>query len=271
MNLSNVKWESTSGSPPLVDGDIDLWRADLARDQVSIGPLFGSLSDDEKIRADRFHFARDRERFVVGRATLRKIISSYLGIRPEIIVFSYNRFGKPSLAAGDGRLRFNVSHSRETGLIAVTKDRAVGVDIEFADRNFDVMSVAKGAFSEAEVSRLRSLPAGLRTAAFYEGWTRKEACLKAMGDGLSSSPDQLSAVSAVIRRSEASFESVVDGKATEWSLMSLGIADDYKAALAVEGRIRSVRYWHLPDDAGSLQRREVGSPSAEVPRVLLRT
>jgi 4'-phosphopantetheinyl transferase len=149
------------------------------------------------------------------------------------------------LSEQDGGLRFNVSHSRVIGLIAVTKYREVGIDIEYVNHDFDVLSVAASAFSAEEAERLRILPATLQTAAFFSGWTRKEACLKAMGDGLSSSAEQQAACSAIGDEQWVSFRSSAGDRITDWTLTSVETADEYKAALAVEGTIETVRYWRL--------------------------
>lgn len=247
MRLLQENCRKTLNPSPIRDGEIDLWCVCLEHDQPSIDSFFDSLSEDEKQRANRFVFARDREHFIVGRGTLRTILGGYLGRRPEKISFSYNGFGKPRLAEQDGGLRFNVSHSRGIGLVAVTKHRKVGIDIEYVDREFDVLSVAESAFAPDDAARLKSLPAGSRTAAFFERWTRKEAALKAMGDGLSSSAEHQSAVSAMNDEQGASFTTSTGEKVTDWTVTSLKTADEYKAALAVEGKMGSLRYLQLGD------------------------
>lgn len=269
MKAPRSKPETKPAAPQLIGDGIDLWRIDLNPNQMAIDPLFALLSDDEKTRADRFHFSRDRERFVVARAALRKILGNYLSIEPESIGFRYNRFGKPSLAIGEGRIEFNVSHSRDMGLIAIASDREVGVDVEFVDYDFNVMRAAEGAFSKEDVSRLSLLPADLRTVAFYEFWTRKEACLKAVGDGWSGSPELRLSISAIIRHSEATFESVVDGKTAKWCLKSLEIGDGYKAAIVVNDRIPALRYWNFPNDSGFLQPLGADSRLFGIPRVFV--
>jgi len=241
------KWESASISPALKEGEVHLWKVELDRDPAVISLLYDLLSDDEQQRADRYVFARDRQHFIAGRASLRKIIGGYLGIAPERVGFSTLRFGKPFLEADDGGLRFNVSHSNGIAAIAVSLNREVGVDIEFVDRNFDVAGVAPNVFSSAEVSRISSLPVDLQAETFFSGWTRKEAFLKAMGDGLSSSEELQNAVS-VLNEEDASFRSVENNKIADWSLTSFKIHDDFKAALVVQGEIGTLRYWNMVED-----------------------
>ena len=252
VQLLNENWRKTLKPSPIGEEEIDLWGVFLTHDQPSMHSFFDSLSEDEKHKANRFVFAKDRDAFVAGRGSLRKILGGYLDCRPEQVRFSYNRFGKPGLAAPeDCGLRFNVSHSRGIGVVAVTQDREVGVDIEYVDPDFDVLSVAAGAFFGNEVARLKSLPEESRTAAFFEGWTRKEASLKAMGDGLSSSSEQQLAVSAIQNEQRATFTTTVSGKVTHWTLISLQTGDEFKAALAVEGNIVSLRYFRLANDDSS--------------------
>lgn len=240
--MPNELWQTTANHSHLKDGDIDIWRGDLCADSTSLGAMFGLLSDDEKERAGRYVFERDKERFITGRGMLRKILSSYLGIAPGDVRFSYGPFGKPFLANGTSRLRFNVSHSNGVGVIAITTGRDIGVDIEFVDQSFQIFSVAGSVFSAVEVSRLAALPARSRAAAFFTGWTRKEACLKATGDGLSSEDKIQSAIPAVGEENAVSFSICSHHEIREWSLISLGNDDDYKLALAVEGKLGAMKH-----------------------------
>jgi 4'-phosphopantetheinyl transferase len=145
------------------------------------------LAEDEIKRANRFHFKVDRERFVAGRGMLRVILSSYLGVPPREISFTYGSHGKPGLKRQDGQpaVEFNLAHSAGTAIYALTRDRSVGVDIESSQSDFPVEEVAKNFFSSSELAALQALPRKLRVEAFFKCWTRKEAFIKALGDGLS--------------------------------------------------------------------------------------
>lgn len=241
-------WQSFSDPTPPRASEIDVWRVFLYRDSNSIRMLYDLLSDEEKYRANKYVFATDRERFIACRGTLRKIIGIYLGLGPKEIRLSYHQFGKPFLNNENLRFRFNVSHSHGVGLIAIALDREVGVDIEFVDQSFDVLSVARSAFSEDETAHLKILPRSLQATAFFSGWTRKEAYLKAIGAGLSSSWAYQSAVSLIIGENEVSFKTCFGNEIKNWSLTSLMIDEDYRAALAVEGSIGMVRYWQLSEN-----------------------
>jgi 4'-phosphopantetheinyl transferase len=144
------------------------------------------LADDEINRANRFHFRKDRERFVARRGLLRMILSSYLGMPANEIIFTYGCHGKPGLRQRDGRrtIEFNLAHSGGMAIYAITRDRRVGVDIEVIKHEFPLEIVAEHFFSILEVAALRSLPQSMQRKAFFRCWTRKEAFVKALGDGL---------------------------------------------------------------------------------------
>lgn len=145
--------------------------------------LIKLLDSSEQQRAARFHFAIHRERFIVARAVLRKILSLYTGIAPEEISFVYGEHGKPYLKDNPLNLQFNMSHSHERAVYAVTQEAEVGIDIEKIEPEFRE-DVAKRFFSTTEYTELMQLPDDLRISAFYEIWVRKEAIIKLFGKGL---------------------------------------------------------------------------------------
>ena len=173
--------------PPLGQDEVHVRIACLDRPLAEQSYFESILAEDEINRANRFHFPKDRERFVAGRGLLRVILSSYLGMRPGEIIFTYGSHGKPGLQPQVGRpvIQFNLAHSTGMAIYAITTDRSVGVDIESVQADFPIEDVAKNFFSAAELSALHALPNTLRTEAFFKCWTRKEAFIKALGDGLS--------------------------------------------------------------------------------------
>jgi 4'-phosphopantetheinyl transferase len=172
---------------PLGQGEVHVRIASLERRQSELRFFESILAKDEIDRASRFHFQKDRERFVAGRGLLRMILSSYVGVPPGEIIFTYGSRGKPGLQRQEGRqpIEFNLAHSNGTAIYAITQDRPVGVDIESVKHEFPIESVAERFFSKVEVAALRSLPEDVRRTAFFKCWTRKEAFIKALGDGLS--------------------------------------------------------------------------------------
>jgi 4'-phosphopantetheinyl transferase len=159
-------------------GVVEVWSADLGRDPA---PFESLLSGDEVERANSFYFPRDRRRFVIGRGIVRTLLGEYVGRAPSGLVFSYGPHGRPDL---DG-IAFNVSHSGDRAVLAVASGGDVGVDIEELRPEPAEEQVAERFFSPSEVVELRALPADQQPRAFLSCWTRKEAFIKALGDGLS--------------------------------------------------------------------------------------
>jgi 4'-phosphopantetheinyl transferase len=167
-------------------GRVDVWRLCLDEPSKAEGNA-GVLSPDEMDRASRFHFERDRTRFVRCRSALRCLLAGYLGATAAEIRFEYLASGKPQIAPEDNPrgLHFNVSHSADMALIAVGSALRLGVDIEKIRDDVDAAALAERFFSPRERAGLRALPAHLLVPGFFACWTRKEAFLKATGTGLS--------------------------------------------------------------------------------------
>jgi 4'-phosphopantetheinyl transferase len=236
-------------SPPLdltLDlGEIHVWRVSLAQTESCLQSLQQTLSTDERAKADRFVFPKDRSQFIVSRGALRAILSRYLNISSHIWRFDYNPYGKPSLivAQGGNTLRFNVSHSRGMALIAITKNRDIGVDIEGINPNFSCLEIAEKFFSPLENSVLRSLPEHLQPTAFFTCWTRKEAYIKAVGKGLSIPLNQFD---VSLAPGEPAALLNVEGnpeEASKWSLIELFPSSDMVAAVAVAGDCWKLHCW----------------------------
>jgi 4'-phosphopantetheinyl transferase len=155
--------------------------------EVDAGPLSGLLSADERSRAGRFAFERDRRRYIVARARLRQLLGERLGVAPESLQFVYNPHGKPALARRPGQrdLRFNVAHCGEVAAYAFAGGREVGVDVEAVRELPDADDIAMRFFSRRERAAYMRLPAQERPQGFFNCWTRKEAFVKALGEGLS--------------------------------------------------------------------------------------
>jgi 4'-phosphopantetheinyl transferase len=244
MNSKQYNSPPSTGDLFLSATDVHVWRVCLDPDSRYVSKLFQTLSMDEMHKADKFHFDKDRNRFVVARGTLRKILGRYLNLTPNRISFSYSRYGKPFLDAGNDSLRFNVSHSRGLALIAVTSGREIGIDIEFIDDDREVLKTAKNIFSPAVLSKLRSIDPELRVGAFFRGWTRTEAFFKAVGTGFSDPGKQLS---EPIMPAESYFsaETIRFKEAKNWTLVTLPFDPRYASAVAVEGGIGTIGFHQL--------------------------
>jgi len=202
-------------------GTVQLWEVDL---DAFGGPDL--LSEDERARAARFRFDRDRKRFSAGRTALRIVLANTVKKAPGELTFQYGPAGKPSFAG----VSFNLAHSGARALIAVSDGGAVGVDLEEIHPLDDMVDTARAAFAPGEFDRWRNARAGDRLDLFYRIWTRKEAYLKAIGEGIAQRLQQF----------EVAFEPgetprILHGAEGVWTLADVSKTPDYIAALAIEG------------------------------------
>lgn len=246
MVLLTCPWPAAPASPVLTRDEVHVWCAALDQSETNYFPL---LSPDERARARRFRFERDRQRFVVGRGSLRVILGDYLNSPPEKLQFEYGEHGKPALAAESPSqtLCFNLAHSGDLALYAVTQGRKIGIDLELIHPVPDAQQLAEQFFSLLERAELDALPLDRQLEAFFSGWTRKEAYLKARGDGLAYPLDQFSV--SMSPENPARLLKGKDGpqELSRWSLQSLtpAPAPGYVAALAVEGHTWRLAKWQL--------------------------
>jgi 4'-phosphopantetheinyl transferase len=245
MTSLSQRWLLSPTELTLSRAEVHVWRASLDPDPSGIAPLQHTLSADELQRASRFRFPRDRRRFTVARGVLRDILGRYLDVPPSDIKFRYSAYGKPALADGfdAAGVQFNISHSHEMALFAVTCNREIGVDVEYLGREVRGEDIAERFFSVHERTVLRALPAAAKHQAFLNCWTRKEAYIKAHGEGLSLPLDQFD-VSLAPGEPAALLATHSDPQeAQRWSLRALDPGPDYAAALAVEGHGWELTCW----------------------------
>lgn len=230
-------WPPAPANCRLAADEVQVWCASLEPPPEVFGTLAEVLCEGERRRAERFHFARDRKRFTAGRGILRTILGRHLGLEPSRLHFAYGPQGKPALAgtAAGSDLQFNLSHSADLALVAVTLGREIGVDLEYARALPDADEIARRTFSRREVADLRALPPEERTAGFFACWTRKEAYIKARGEGMTRPLDLFSV--SVAAREPARLLEVLDRPedVEHWSFRALDPAPGYAAALAVSG------------------------------------
>lgn len=240
MSLSmNIVQPDFRIETPLTLGpkDVHLWRVDLEATAGGVAQWLPILSPDERTRASRFHRASDRHYFIAGRAILRQILGAYLDADPKSLSFAYSEKSKPALS--DSRasrdLAFNISHSGTIALLAFARSRQLGVDVEQIRRDFDTAPIAARFFSQAEQEELATLPADQRNDAFFLCWTRKEAYIKATGEGLSLPLRQFD-VSLAPRAQNALLATRPDPvECSRWLLRDITIEPGYAAAICVAG------------------------------------
>jgi len=228
----------------LSPNEVHVWCASLDQTPSRVLHHAQVLSPDERWRAERYYCERDRDRFIVGRGTLRAILGQYVNVAPDGLQFCYGPYGKPALAegCGGGILQFNLSHSEGLALVAVTSQRAIGIDLEII-RPFDHLErMVNRLFSCHERAALRSLPESLKPEGFFRCWTCKEAYVKACGRGLTGPLHQFDV--SVILGQPAQLLSVQDNaqEACRWAIMALRPAYGYAAALVVRGHDWSLKY-----------------------------
>ena len=223
-----------------MSGPVDsgqLWSVPLQLFPGVVAEMRQLLSDDERARADRLQSVDDQRRFIVCRAALRTRLGLMLDVPPASVSFDYGNHGKPALAApfaGVG-LQFNVSHSGELALIAVTQGASIGVDIEFPRQLNDRDALVRRYFSRAENIAYFSTPEAERQQAFFNCWTRKEALIKALGRGLSYPLRKFDvSVSPAMPAKLLRFE-LQKGPLSGWCLTGFEPAAGYVAAVAVQG------------------------------------
>jgi len=233
-NRDGGEWNARSQRQVISGRDVHVWRWSLTLGSGHLGRWFDLLSDEEQKRAARFHFQVDRERFVVARGCMRMLLAGYLDQPPERIRFRYGTHGKPELdISGTGSfLQFNLSHSHEIALCALARGRRVGVDVEkVARESVDGVAIADKFFTTEEAQKVRSARPEARAEVFLRIWTRKEAYLKGLGEGITSSLNQfnVSLEDSMLRSATGADE------APNWSLHELYPYPGFIAAVAVEG------------------------------------
>jgi 4'-phosphopantetheinyl transferase len=242
---SGFSWRRPPRSLALPQNEVHVWCASLDLDPVDLEDLRATLTSDERARAARFHFPKDQQHFVTARGTLRMILARYLDRAPAQLEFCYGPFGKPELAPSldAAGIRFNLSHSQGLALYAVTRHYEIGVDLEGVRANFAWEEIASRYFAPQEVEALRLVPAPSRAGAYLNCWTRKEAFVKARGEGLSLPLDQFE-VSVTPGEPARLLRITGDPQeASQWSFQQLEPAPGFVAAIAVRAARCEFKHW----------------------------
>jgi 4'-phosphopantetheinyl transferase len=251
MNEPVDHWQSPPVNLSLAPGEVHIWRVGLDRPPLQLADLRRVLNQDELDRAARFYFERDRQHFSAGRAILRNILSLYLKVDPARLEFEYGPQGKPALAPefnpGPGRLEFNLSNSRELALIALTLNQPLGIDLEYITEKPAIPDMVKRFFAPGEVKAFAGLAPEQQQMAFDQGWTCKEAYIKALGGGLSIGLDQFEVSLDPSQPTRLLSLETRPEAVSRWSIERLYPGPSYLGALAIEGRDYRLKYWRWPD------------------------
>ena len=232
----------------LAANDVHVWRADLNVEPSALNRLYLHLSSEEKARAARFVSSNDRNRFTVARAILRELLAGYLELPPADIYIEATQYGKPRLPNGLGvsDLRFNLSHSHGLALYAFALQREVGIDVEKIRPELVTEEIGERFFSARERDGLRRLPSELHSEAFFLCWTRKEAYIKARGEGLHIPLDSFDVTLAPNQPPV-----LTSADSDKWELHCFHPRPGFVGALVVEASESQLQFldWPLPTPA----------------------
>ena len=225
-------------------------RLSLQADDKILSQFQKTLPAEEAAKAARFRFDYLRRRFIITRASLRIILANYLHTAPSEVQFSYGSNWKPHVENPDG-LHFNTSHSGDLALLAFALHCRIGVDIEYIRSVPDSLDIARRFFHPQEIADLESLSPSEREQAFFLCWTRKEAYVKASGDGLSM---PLNGFRVTLQPGNVvqplPFPSI--GEETTWTMHDLSALPTYTATLVYEGAQRPVHITSLASPSSIL-------------------
>jgi 4'-phosphopantetheinyl transferase len=209
-----------------------VWIAQVSKAKDSLIFLEPCLDVRDRERAARFHFYEDRARFVLGRGLLRKCVGLYLQQPPETIELAYTDRGRPILPHDDA-IQFSISHTHDLVAIALTADARIGIDLEYMQPQWDLPELAKRIFSEEDLQTFQSLSGGEARTAFFRVWTRKEAYLKARGEGIAERLREIS-VSFGPKVTGGVKDARLESATQAWRLLALPVPADYMGSLACD-------------------------------------
>ncbi len=232
----------------LTSRDVHIWHVSTIASDALAAKFESVLAIEEKDRAARFIFEPRRRSFIIARGVLRCLLGRYLDLPPTDIRFNYGSKGKPAVTSTSG-LEFNATHSGDLAVFAFTAGCPIGVDLEQIRPSNETQHIADRFFCSEEAAELMSLPPSERDRAFFCCWTRKEAYIKAIGEGLSAPLDEFRVT--LLPNESARFIHISHDIAEAWTLHDLSLASGYAAALAYRDRRRSVSVFPILDPAES--------------------
>jgi 4'-phosphopantetheinyl transferase len=240
----------------LLNGPIVVWLAEVSAARESLPILARQLASQEQARVARLRMEDDRSRFTLGRALIRECLRSYVPQLDEEIPFAYTPRGRPYLAENEA-IHFSISHTHDLVAVAVTAGGQVGIDLEFLRRDLNPIELARRIFSEKDFHAFEMVPEKEKLRIFFRAWTRKEAYLKARGEGISAGLEQVTV--SFSAEQPSLMEDARDPSATEaWRVYSLPLPQDYSGSLACDNAEKKIEFQRVhfnggratPDSAG---------------------
>ncbi|WP_419799271.1 MAG: 4'-phosphopantetheinyl transferase family protein [Terasakiella sp.] len=230
----------------MTSGDVHVWVFPLMQLSGQVNELALCLSAPERIRSERFYFDHLKRRFIVRHAFLRHTIARYLSLSAPEVKFDQNAYGKPRLSERDNHadLRFNLSSSGEWGVLACMYGHDLGIDVEEQRFMVERDQLVSDFFSEQEVMQWKKLSDRRKDEAFFIGWTRKEAYIKALGLGLFL---DLKSFSVSFDEHE---DHLLSGNEDKWRLVHFLAAPHYRACVACPEEAKSLSFFHISEVCG---------------------
>ncbi len=226
---------------------VHVWTCWLKERLPQLQMLSELLAPDEMKRAQRFRFERDRQAYIISRATLRQLLAAYLPQSAAELVFDYGEQGKPMIAG----LEFNLSHSHDCLVLALARDTAVGIDVEWIERTTVSDRLAANCFSQQELEQFHSLSEEEKPLAFFNGWTRKEAFIKALGSGLHFNLKKFSVMLLPQQPPQLLAIESDSMLASNWQLHSFSPTPCYCGAIAWQGEEKTIIFKQFSVDLQS--------------------
>ena len=234
-------WQQTSGSLKLSHENIDIWLCELKKLSNNIDVYYSILSKDEQERAEKLKTEDKRQQYIITRGNLRKCLGLLTESDPAVFKFKYLKHGKPVLEDSTlyTDITFNVSHSNDVALVAISRKQNIGIDVEKINYEADHQALVTRFFSKAEQAEFNNYSESIKAKAFYACWTRKEAFIKATGDGVTYGLDTFDiTVDPEVQQPKITLHKP---STQSWSALSLPINDDYMACLVHDTDIIKVR------------------------------
>lgn len=232
-------------NPHIKTGEVHIWYFWLDQWRTKTKELKSLLSPEEIIRGERYVIPDRENDFIINKGLERLLLSQYLNKRPEEIIFSTSETGKPFIL--DTELQYNISHSKDLLLCAISADAHLGVDIQHIYEIKPLDRIIKKVLSPTEIQLIEAIPSSEYLDHFFTIWAAKEALLKASGEGFSRSPNQFSifhlAENGIVLKYEGDQANAAE---YNWTIRELKIDPNYKAVLVCTKEIDEIKIEHYP-------------------------
>jgi 4'-phosphopantetheinyl transferase len=227
----------------LSKNEIHVWQIDIETQLQNLKTYCSYLSNTEEDRASKFRFESHKNNYIIRTGILRLLLANYMTCQPNEIEFKLGKFGKPELE--NSKQKFNLSHSKNKSLIAISQNKEIGIDIEFIDASIEAKTIATHFFSKDEIKQLYTLNDEKLAQGFFNIWTKKEAFIKAVGTGLTYPLDAFDVSLNTLKKKALIRIKSSTKEAQKWNLFSIKTFNDYAGAIAYKGTEKQIHYYNL--------------------------